>query len=214
MEIPQVLVLVLPLIVTALSAWLSHNGLPAWINALISGVVTLLCAIGWSLIDRSLASDLVADIVLIASYCAALMAGPLKPLHQWLMVTLPSPLAGLASSPPAATTMPSTSSQSTASTQTHDTINTLTRAVPRETPPKALELPTRNLASPPGLLSSLSQASVSASQAQPSTYQVSMASTAPMPVVQTPTPPPQPMKVEIIDAPPPSENSDHNAASS
>ncbi|MBE3561944.1 MAG: hypothetical protein IMW89_22385 [Ktedonobacteraceae bacterium] len=88
---PEYLVAILPGIITLISAWLTHAKLPESVNALISGVIVLVSALVWALIGGKLAGDLVTDFVLIAGYSAALVAGPLKPLHQWLMYKIPSP---------------------------------------------------------------------------------------------------------------------------
>lgn len=90
--LPQPLVIIVPLITTLITSWLSHSALPSWANSLIAFVVIIVVAALWALFSGQLAGDLVADFVLIAAYAAALQAGPLAGLQQWLMLRLPSPL--------------------------------------------------------------------------------------------------------------------------
>lgn len=96
MEIPAPLVLIAPFIVTPLAAWLGHDQFPRWLNAAIALAVVLITAFAWSLLSNSLAGNVITDMVLIAGYCAALMAGPLQPLYEWLTVKLTSPLTAIA----------------------------------------------------------------------------------------------------------------------
>jgi hypothetical protein len=94
--LPQQLALILPLIVTALAGWLGHDGLPEWANEVITLLVLAASVAAWVALGGKLSNDIVADIALVAGYSAALVAGPLAPLRQWLFVAIPSPLAGLA----------------------------------------------------------------------------------------------------------------------
>jgi hypothetical protein len=96
MVIPQYLVILLPLIVSAASGWFTEVKLPSWANAIITGIIVLVSALAWALLGQKLSGDLVANFVVVASYCAALVAGPLRPLEQYLQIKLPSPLKALA----------------------------------------------------------------------------------------------------------------------
>ena len=55
----------------------------------------MLTAFGWSLIAGKLNGDTIADVVIIAAYSAALIAGPMAGLHEWLVTQLPSPFGAL-----------------------------------------------------------------------------------------------------------------------
>lgn len=90
--LPQPLVVIVPLISVAITGWLAHSALPSWANSIIALVVVVAVAGLWALFSNQLVGGLVADFVIIAAYSAALEAGPLSGLQQWLMVRLPSPL--------------------------------------------------------------------------------------------------------------------------
>lgn len=92
---PQYLVFLLPVVVTVVSGWLNSNKFPDWLNAIISGFIVLVCAIAWAALGGQLVNDMVANIVLLGSLCASLIAGPLAPLHRWLVITLPSPIKAI-----------------------------------------------------------------------------------------------------------------------
>lgn len=89
---PQYLVLLLPLIVSALNGLFTDFKFPQWVNTLICMVVVLGSALAWALLAQRLVSDPIADFVVIAGFSAALVAGPLQPLEKYLKITLPSPL--------------------------------------------------------------------------------------------------------------------------
>ncbi len=94
--LPQDITILLPLLVTLVSGILSHQRLPTWANALIAGSVVVLASLGAVLLGQGFSRDLVADFLLIAAYVAALMASPLlAPLHEWLTLNTPSPIAAL-----------------------------------------------------------------------------------------------------------------------
>ncbi|MBA2285850.1 MAG: hypothetical protein H0W02_10225 [Ktedonobacteraceae bacterium] len=94
--LPQTLTIVLPFIVTLVSGVLSQQRLPAWANALIAGTCVVLASLGAVLLGQGFSRDLVADFLLIAGYVAALMASPLlAPLHEWLTLNTPSPIAAM-----------------------------------------------------------------------------------------------------------------------
>ena len=84
-----------PAIALAISGWLQDARLPRWLDALIALLGVLLTAFGWSLIADKLTDDIVANIVIIAAYSAALIAGPMATLHEWLVVQLPSPFGAI-----------------------------------------------------------------------------------------------------------------------
>jgi hypothetical protein len=85
-----------PAIAMFLSGWLRDSRLPKWFDTTIAFLVVVLTAWVWALLAGKLAGDLPADTVIIAGYVAALIAGPMAPLHAWLNVKLPSPFSALA----------------------------------------------------------------------------------------------------------------------
>jgi hypothetical protein len=91
--IPPALALLLPFIVTPLVGWLRSDQLASWLNTIIVLVVVFAAAACWALFVHSLTGNVTDDIVLLAGYIAALMAGPLKPLYDFATLKLPSPLA-------------------------------------------------------------------------------------------------------------------------
>lgn len=98
-DLPEFLVLFLPLVIAPITGWLEHDKLPAGVNTAISGFVVLVTAFLWVLLEQRLTGDLVVDFVVVAGYCAALLAGPLAAFHEWLIIKIPSPLAHLSKEP-------------------------------------------------------------------------------------------------------------------
>jgi|SRR5581483_781589 len=90
-------VLALPLFVTLLSGWFCHKGLSAAFNALISLIIIFGSALLYTRIIGPLIGGQIASLMIVAAYCAALIAWPLKSLHQWFVLHMLSPFAGLAS---------------------------------------------------------------------------------------------------------------------
>lgn len=99
MQLPQQLALILPLVVTAIAGWLGDDGLPAWVNELFALIVLAASVAAWVALGGKFSNDIVSDIMIIAAYTGALVAGPLTPLRKWFIVTIPSPFAGLAKQP-------------------------------------------------------------------------------------------------------------------
>lgn len=95
MQLPQQLVLILPLVVTPLAGWLGDDGLPTWVNELFAIIVLAASVATWIALGGKFSNDLTVNIMLIAGYTGALVAGPLAPLRQWFIVKIPSPFAAV-----------------------------------------------------------------------------------------------------------------------
>ncbi len=102
MQLPQQLALILPLVVAPLAGWLGDDGLPVWVNELFALIALAATVAAWVFLGGKFSNDVTVNIMLIAGYTGALVAGPLAPLHKWFIVTVPSPFAALAPKQPAA----------------------------------------------------------------------------------------------------------------
>jgi hypothetical protein len=102
--IPDAVVGVTPFIVTALSGWIGQAHWPDWANACVAGgvilAVSLICVF---VAGASFTSNLVEDFLIVAGYMTAVMYGPLRPLHKYLIVgPQPAPTPVVAPVPPVA----------------------------------------------------------------------------------------------------------------
>jgi hypothetical protein len=86
-----------PAIALFISGWLRDAKIPKWVDTIIAFLVVLITAWLWALFAGKLVGDLPADTVVIAAYTAALIAGPMAALHQWLTVKWPSPFSAFMS---------------------------------------------------------------------------------------------------------------------
>jgi hypothetical protein len=85
--IPDVIVMIAPLIVAVLSGWIGQAHFPAWANAAIAGAVILVISVLAVFVGgASFTNNLVEDFLLVAAYITAVMYGPLRPLHTFLIL--------------------------------------------------------------------------------------------------------------------------------
>lgn len=82
------LIVVLSLVGSFLAGVLRKDSLPPWINDLFTTIFILLASFFSVLVAGNLGPNLITDITLVATQVTVLMAGPLKPLEQWVQVTI------------------------------------------------------------------------------------------------------------------------------
>jgi uncharacterized membrane protein HdeD (DUF308 family) len=80
----QVLEALLPGIAYVVSYLLQQEHWKSWINTTIAGSTVLLAGFCTILLTHRLTSDILADVLLVASVSAGLQSGALAPLSQWL----------------------------------------------------------------------------------------------------------------------------------
>ena len=100
--LPQSLIVILPLIVTAIAGFLGKDTLPAWLNAIIVAIVIAGLSVAAVIMSgAALSPNPLTDFMIFAGYCTALIASPiLKPLLEKLFATTPSPFSFLAKASP------------------------------------------------------------------------------------------------------------------
>lgn len=91
-QIPPLFALVLPGLVAPLAGWIVQQKMPEWLRAAIVLLVIFVVSALWAIYVHSFSANVYDDFVLLAAYCAALIAGPLQPLYKLAEVHLPSPL--------------------------------------------------------------------------------------------------------------------------
>ena len=91
----------LPLLATMLSGFFSHDRLPRGVNALIALVALVATAVACLWLAGNFTGNAQASVLAVLGYVAILMNGDLHAIYLFL-VTAPSPLAAMVSSPAAA----------------------------------------------------------------------------------------------------------------
>src|SRR5579871_3942909 len=101
LTIPQEVAALLPLLATMLSGFFSHDRLPRGVNALIALVALVATAVACLWLAGNFTGNAQASVLAVLGYVAILMNGDLHAIYLFL-VTAPSPLAAMVSSPAAA----------------------------------------------------------------------------------------------------------------
>lgn len=95
--IPDYLIPLLGIIVPVIAGWLNDDNLPKWFNAIVAGIIVLFLAFICAILTHSLSGDSALNFMAVAAFFYFLLAGPLAPLHKWLVLSMPSPFKAFAS---------------------------------------------------------------------------------------------------------------------
>ncbi len=104
LTIPQQVAALLPLFATLISGFFSHDRLPRWANALIALIALVATAVVCLWLAGNFTGNAQASVLAVLGYVAILMNGDLRAIYTFL-VTVPSPLAALATPQTAAASL-------------------------------------------------------------------------------------------------------------
>src|SRR5579863_4979210 len=82
------LIVLLSLAGSFLAGVMRKDSLPQWLNDLFTAIFIVIAALVSTLVAGNIGPNIVTDITTVATQVTILMAGPLKPLEQWIQVTI------------------------------------------------------------------------------------------------------------------------------